>query len=87
MDPKTFCATKGDNTLLENAYIEATVTSDDVLVLQLTDAQMNSWKNAVVHLQILQSILGEDKEIVSKVIPPADPFYKSLYEDAVNCGF
>ena len=39
-------------------------------------------------MQILQKILGKEKEIVSKIIVPTDPIYGTLYEDAdVHCGF
>ena len=56
MNPETFVNARGKDTLLENGYTNAWVTSDQVLILQLTDAQLDSWRNSNVSLQILQKI-------------------------------
>ena len=88
MDSQSFCESKGKGTLLENGYASAIVTADETLVLQLTDSQLDRWKNSSIQLQILQKILGKEKEIVSKIIVPTDPIAGTLYEDAdVHCGF
>lgn len=87
VDSQTFYETKGKDTLLENGYTKAAIT-DDVLVLYLTDSQVDSWRNSNIFLQILQKIMGDDKEIVPQVIVPTDPVYSMLYEDAdLQCGF
>lgn len=88
VDPQTFCSNRGQGTALENGYTNATVTADNVLVLQLTDAQLDEWRNSNSSLQILQKMLGEEKQIVSKIIPQTGLIYGTLYEDAdVACGF
>jgi len=88
IDPQTFCEKNGKDTLLENGFTSAMVTSDDTLVLQLTNIQSGNWRNSEVSLQILQKILGSEKEIVSKIIPPTDSFYGAFYENAdTACGF
>ncbi len=88
VDSKDFYKTKGKNTLLENGYTKVGLTEDDVLILHLTEAQVDSWCNSNVFLQILQKILGPDKKIVSQMIAPTDPFYSNLYKDAdTQCGF
>ena len=88
MDPETFVNKQGKDTLLENGYTNAWVTSDQVLVLQLTDTQLDSWRNSDMSLQILQKILGEEKEIVTEIIPPTDhPLWETLYGGAETCKY
>ena len=87
VDSATFYKTKGKDTLLERGYTSATLTTDDVLVLQLTDAQLEQWRNSDVYLQILQKILGEEKKIVSQINPPTDPVFGILYDGADTCGY
>lgn len=88
VDSKDFYNTKGKNTLLENGYTKVELTEDDVLILHLTEAQVDSWRNSNVSLQILQKILGADKKIVSQIIAPTDPLYSIFYIDAdTQCGF
>ena len=87
IDSDIFVKTKGANTLLANGYTYATVTADKTLILKLTDAQLTSWKNNIF-LQILQKIMGEEKNIVSQIIPPTDSIYGTFYENAdIKCGF
>ena len=85
-DPQTFCETNGKETLLENRYVKASVTEDNVLILQLTDSQVESWKNSDVYLQILQKLVGEEKKVVSKSSPPSSPIFKVLYDEVDSCG-
>ncbi|MBQ8416621.1 MAG: hypothetical protein IJX13_06980, partial [Clostridia bacterium] len=87
IDSKTFFETKGKVTLLENGYTSATINNDGTLILQLTDSQSDQWRNSNKRLQILQKILGEERQVVTKIIPPTDPVYGTLYEDAdIHCG-
>ena len=55
IDSQTFYETKGKDTLLENGYTKASIT-DDILVLYLTDEQVDSWRNSNIFLQILQNL-------------------------------
>ena len=88
INSQTFYKTKGEGTLLENGYTDVSMTDNETLILKLTDSQLNTWKNSIIHLQILQKILGDEKEIVSQVIVPTDLLYGTLYEDAdIHCGF
>jgi len=88
VDSKDFYNTKGKDTLLENGYTKVELTEDDVLILHLTEAQVDLWRNSNVFLQILQKILGVDKKIVSQIIVPTDPIYSNFYIDAdTQCGF
>jgi len=85
-DPQTFCETNGKETLLENGYTKASATEDNILILQLTDSQVESWKNSDVYLQILQKLVGEEKEVVSKSSPPSALLFKILYDEVDSCG-
>lgn len=88
MSPEEFCRKKGKGTLLYKGYTNVTVTDDDFLVLKLTDEELEEWKNSSKHMQILQKILGEEKQIVSEIVPPTDVAFGTLYEDAdMDCGF
>lgn len=87
MYPEKFCKTKGMDTLLENGYTDAFVTSDQFLILRLTNSQLEAWKNSDVYLQILQKMVGEEKQIVSQIIPPTDLVYGTLYEGADLSGW
>ena len=73
---------------MANGYTLAEVTEDNTLILKLTDHEVDSWRNHELCLQILQKILGEEKKIVSQIIPPTDSLAQIFYENAdIDCGF
>jgi len=87
VEPDVFLATKGSETDLFNGYSEAKVDQAGNLILHLTDAQREAWKNSSAFLQILQKIVGEERKIVSKIIPPTNEIHQLFYEGAESCGF
>ena len=83
--PEQFCSTKGEGTYLTEGYTFAKVDKNGNLILVLTSKQKNAWKNANTSLQFLQKIYGEEKQIVTEIIPVTSPsFVASLYEHAAE---
>jgi hypothetical protein len=87
VSPKTFHETNGEGTLLFNEYTDSAVTEDGDLVLHLTDNQVDQWRNSNVFMQILQKIMGKEKQIVTKVIVPTSFPFESLYKNSNKCGY
>lgn len=87
-DPETFCSTDGADTTLDGMFICAKVKKSGDLVLVMTDQQIEDWKNGNFYMQVLQKIVGSERQIVTEIIPPADPISQIIYEQADTvCGY
>ena len=87
-DPETFCSTNGADTTFYRMFTYAKVKKNGDLILVMTDQQIEDWKNGNFYLQLLQKIVGSERQIVTEVIPPTDPFSELFYKDAdILCGF
>lgn len=88
VEPVEFCDTKGANTILFNGFTSAEVNKNGNLILSLTEKELFYWKNSRVDLQILQKVVGEERNIGIKPTPPSDKIMKLLYDNAEqSCGF
>ena len=86
--PDDFCATKGESTSLYKTFLYAKVNSKGNLILVMTDTQIDYWKNNNFYMQLLQKIVGTDRQIVSEIVVPQDPVSLVFYEDAdIVCGY
>ena len=88
-DPETFCSTDGADTTLDGMFTYAQVKKNGDLILVMTDQQIEDWKNGNFYLQLLQKIFGSERQIVTEVIPPTNPFFEMVYKgaDTVVCGY
>jgi len=87
-DLETFCSTDGADTTFYRMFTYAKVKKNGDLILVMTDQQIEDWKNGNFYLQLLQKIVGSERQIVTEVIPPTDPFSELFYKDAdIMCGF
>jgi len=57
VSPEIFVKEKGKDTILENSYTYANIGKDGVLLLILSDTELNNWKNSRLDLQVLQKIM------------------------------
>lgn len=85
VSPDLFCKTKGKNTFLEGRYSDAYVDEDGCLIISLSYKISGVWKNSFLELQILQAVLGEDRDIGVKLDAYND--FLGYIEDAHTCGF
>ena len=83
--PEEFCANRGADTVLRDAYVSAEVDKDGCLILILEEAVAEQWKNSLVSLQILQCVLGDSRDIGVTVDYSND--YLGFMENAHTCGF
>ena len=84
--PQSFCETEGAGTSLEDGYVFSGVDKNGNLIIVMTDAQKDNWRNGEASLQIMQKAFP-DKDIVSNIKPPDMVIWKQLYETAKveNC--
>lgn len=85
VSPEAFCEREGEGTWLEDQYASAKVDKDGCLILKLSDERADEWKNSFFELQVLQSVLGESRDIGVEVKPSED--FIGYIEDAHTCGF
>lgn len=85
ISPSDFCETKGKGTWLENKYLFAKIDEDGCLIITLKNNVISDWKNTFTTLQILQSVLGEDRDIGITIDYSLD--FMDYMKDAYTCGF
>ena len=85
ISPEEFCNTQGDDTWLQNRYLFASVDQDGCLILVLDNNTISKWKSTFFDLQVLQCILGEDRDIGITVDYSEDFFHYKEY--AHTCGY
>lgn len=86
--PEDFCATQGESTSLYNNFLYAKVNRKGELILIMTDTQIDYWKNNSFSMQLLQKIVGTERQIVSVIAPPQETVLLAFYEDAdIICGY
>ena len=87
-DPESFCSNDGADTTLDGMFICAKVKKNGDLILVMTDQQIKDWKNSNFYMQLLQKIVGSERQIVTEIIPPTDPVSEIIYEKADTvCGY
>lgn len=82
--PQEFCATQGENSAFEGRYIYAHVDSKGWLLLVMSDYQVFRVKNDTYVLEMLQAMLGSQRDIGVSVNWNDDPL--GFLKDAPNCG-
>lgn len=82
--PEEFCQTKGENSMFFGNYTFACVDKTGDLILVLSDYQITSAKNNSYPLQVLQAMLGSERDIGVSVKWDEDPI--GFLKDAPNCG-
>ena len=85
ISPSDFCETKGKGTWLENKYLFAKIDADGCLLITLKNNVISDWKNTFTTLQILQCVLGEDRDIGITIDYSLD--FMDYMKDAYTCGF
>lgn len=85
LSPELFCKTKGKDTFLEGQYTDAYVDEDGCLIISLSYEISVAWKNSFFELQILQCVLGQNRDIGIKVDTSDD--FLDYIKDAHTCGF
>ena len=83
--PTDFCTTKGAGTFLEGRYLQAHVDDDGCLILTLENETISEWKNSFTFLQILQCVLGENRDIGITIDYSKD--FLDMMKDAHACGY
>ncbi len=83
--PNEFCAAKGENTFLENNYLQAQVDKDGCLILTLNSKVISEWKKTFTVLQVLQCVLGDSRNIGITVDYSKD--FMDYMKDAHTCGY
>ena len=61
--PTDFIESKGKDTTIEGCYTYAKVDNNGNLVLFLSKKDIREWKNARIDMQVLQSVLGKERDI------------------------
>ena len=83
--PEDFCSGDEQNFSLRHTfYTYAKVDRQGNLVLVMTDDQIDNWKNADFYLQLLQKIVGNERQVVSEIIPPEDSFFHTLFYEKAD---
>lgn len=85
VSPNEFCNSKGENTFLENKYLQAQVGKDGCLILTLKDEVISEWKNTITALQVLQCVLGDSRNIGITTDYSKD--FLDYMKDAHTCGY
>ena len=80
-----FCQSKGVGTILEGKYISAYIDDDGCLILTLTNKALAEWKNTSTSLQVLQCVLGDDRDIGITIDYSKD--FMDFMKDAHTCGY
>ncbi len=84
--PQEICETQGKGTCFEDNYVKAEVDSDGCLILTLNRMQIKRIKNDDNYsMQILQAVLGDDRNI-GVIVNYSDDTYLGLLEKAPNAG-
>lgn len=79
--PEKFCRTNGENTVWYGRYISAEIDDAGNLVVVTSDTQIQKIIDEDPRMHILQLCIGNKDKIVTEIIPPTDPLYKSLYDN------
>ena len=88
LSPEEFCKSKGERTLIEDAYTFARVNKEGYLILIMSDSQLNEWKSLRYDTVALQAVLGDSRDIGVNI----DSFYDEIFvqtfiKNAHTCGF
>ena len=87
VSPQEFCQSKGRGTQIENGYTYAMVDRDGYLKLILSEKQISNWKNQLFALQVMQLVLGDEKDIGVDVTIKEDDLVVGTYVTyADKCG-
>ncbi len=82
LSPEEFITNKAD----VYPFTYAKIDEEGNLILWLSKDNIAAWKNNSSSMQVLQRVLGEDRDIGVQIIEPEDTIMKELYENAHLCG-
>lgn len=84
--PESFVKDEGEGTVIEGGYTYAKVTRDGNLLLVLSNAERDAWKNAEVVLQILSRLWIDKKDIGVEITDFEEYIEVLLIEPGIQSG-